>query len=292
MCRFVLYKGPPLTISSLVTEPTHSLIAQSTASRESEDPLNGDGFGLGWYVPTLSDQPAVFRSITPAWNNQNLLDLARVTRSHLILAHVRAATRGLPVTELNCHPFRFGRYLFMHNGDVGGFPAIRRPLLNSLGDDAFNLIRGSTDSEHLFALFIDELLRRGEGEGAQRLADALLAAVHRSRELAQAAGKAEHSYLNVGIADGKCAVALRWTSDDPAHASSLYIHTGRKYVCQDGVCAMIQPEAGQGAVIVSSERLSDDPGWQSINPNHMVLINEDSSVDFKAADGSTLFTAA
>jgi len=283
MCRFILYKGPPLTIASLVTEPAHSLIAQSTSSREAEEPLNGDGFGVGWYAPALSDKPAVFRSVTPAWNNTNLLDLARVTRSHLIMAHVRAATRGLPVTELNCHPFQHGRYAFMHNGDVGAFGAIRRQLLESLGDKAFGAIRGNTDSEHLFGLFLDEIDKRGEGEGAPRLADALLAAVARAAALSRSTGEGEHSYLNIAVADGRSAVALRWTTDDPAHASSLYVHTGRRYECKDGACAMIQPEAGQGAVIVSSERLSNDPGWQIIQPNQAVLVNEDSTVEYRAA---------
>lgn len=283
MCRFILYKGPPLTIASLVTEPAHSLIAQSTSSREAEEPLNGDGFGVGWYAPALSDKPAVFRSVTPAWNNTNLLDLARVTRSHLIMAHVRAATRGLPVTELNCHPFQHGRYAFMHNGDIGAFGAIRRQLLESLGDKAFGAIRGNTDSEHLFGLFLDEIDKRGDGEGAPRLADALLAAVARAAALSHSAGTGEHSYLNIAVADGRSAVALRWTTDDPAHASSLYVHTGRRYECKDGACAMIQPEAGQGAIIVSSERLSNDPGWQIIQPNQAVLVNEDSTVEYRAA---------
>lgn len=92
MCRFVLYHGPPITLGSLVTEPENSLIHQSYQSRERAEPLNGDGFGLAWYAPELSAAPALFRSISPAWNNANLLSLARVVRSHCILAHVRAAT--------------------------------------------------------------------------------------------------------------------------------------------------------------------------------------------------------
>lgn len=67
--------------------------------------------------------------------------------SRLFFAHVRAASStlgvshcagcdgGLPPwavangsvsTELCCHPFRCGRFLFMHNGSVGGFNRIRR----------------------------------------------------------------------------------------------------------------------------------------------------------------------
>jgi glutamine amidotransferase len=92
MCRFVLYLGPRARLSSLIVDPGHSLIRQSVHSREREEPLNGDGFGIGWYAKDLSVEPAVFRSITPAWNNRNLQNLARVVASDCVLAHVRAAT--------------------------------------------------------------------------------------------------------------------------------------------------------------------------------------------------------
>ncbi len=72
MCRFVAYLGPEILISKLVTEPESSLIHQSYHSHEREEPLNGDGFGLAWYVPAITPDAAVFRSITPAWSNQNL----------------------------------------------------------------------------------------------------------------------------------------------------------------------------------------------------------------------------
>lgn len=117
MCRFLIYHGPPLRISQLVREPNHSLIRQSFRSAERVEPLNGDGFGIAWYVPDVSPEPALFRSITPAWSNQNLLHLARVTVSPCVLGHVRAASPGLAVTETNAHPFVFGRYAFMHNGE-------------------------------------------------------------------------------------------------------------------------------------------------------------------------------
>ncbi len=94
MCRFTLYMGPPILLSSLLLEPEHYLIRQSTHSQEREEPLNADGFGAGWHVPEYSDESAVFRSITPAWNNRNLHNLSRVVTSPCILAHVRAATQS------------------------------------------------------------------------------------------------------------------------------------------------------------------------------------------------------
>ncbi|MEM9490023.1 MAG: class II glutamine amidotransferase, partial [Myxococcota bacterium] len=115
MCRFVIYLGPPIPLSHLTTLPTHSLIHQSYKAREREEPLNGDGFGVAWYAPELSPEPALFRDVTPAWNNENLRCLAQVTRSRTILAHVRAATQG-SVLQTNCHPFSAGPLAFMHNG--------------------------------------------------------------------------------------------------------------------------------------------------------------------------------
>ena len=120
MCRFALYLGSPILVSSLITEPSNSIIHQSFHSHERKEPLNGDGFGLAWYVPELTDEPSLFKDVSPAWNNANLLQLARVTRTPCLLAHVRAASPGLSVSRLNCHPFARGPFAFMHNGTAAG----------------------------------------------------------------------------------------------------------------------------------------------------------------------------
>jgi len=284
MCRFVFYKGPPITIASLLTEPSRSLIKQSIASTESEEPLNGDGFGVAWYAPQLSHEPAAFRAVTPAWNNMNLLDLARVTRTPTMLAHVRAATRGQPVTELNCHPFTAGRYAFMHNGDIGGFQHIRRELLATLSDRAFASIKGSTDSETLFAIFLDQVWKLPEIQTGLMIADALRAAVRSLEGLQREKCVKEFNYLNISLTNGEQSVALRYTNDEAKNASSLHVHTGRRYVCRGGICRMIGPAEGEGAVIISSEVLSDDPGWQMVPVNHLVTVSKLRTVEVLPAD--------
>lgn len=140
MCRYVFYHGPAIRIAALVTEPDHSLIRQSVESRERSDAMNGDGFGVAWYAPALGDRPGRFRSITPAWNNENLIELARVVESPCILAHVRASSKPFAVSEANCHPFTHGPLSLMHNGDLGGFDGLRRRLLARLSDTAFAAI--------------------------------------------------------------------------------------------------------------------------------------------------------
>jgi len=281
MCRFVAYLGPPLPLADLITLPANSLIYQSYASHEREEPLNGDGFGVAWYPPGDGAAPALFRAITPAWSNRNLHELARVTRSGCIFAHVRAATQVYAVSEVNCHPFTHGRYTFMHNGDVGGFAQLRRRLLNLLSDEAFGLVEGSTDSEHLFALFHDRLAELTEPDPPRALAQALRATIAQVTALSQDAGH-EPCYLNLAVTDGHCAAITRYTTDSAGRAESLHITHGRRYTCHGGVCRMVDPPYGVGAVIVSSEALSEDKGWIPVPVNHMVVIGPHHAVQIEA----------
>lgn len=277
MCRFTLYLGPTIRLSSLVVEPKHSIIQQSFHSTGQDDPLNGDGFGIAWYVSEMAREPALFRSVTPAWNNFNLLELAKVVKSHVILAHVRAASKHGGQSEANCHPFRWGRYAFMHNGDIGDFAKLRRPLLQTLSDPAFAVIQGNTDSEHLFALVVDELMK-GQDDGLDGMARAMGNAVQRVVALGRDYGIGEPHYLNLALSDGDHAVACRYTTHDGYDGESLFVHTGRIYVCSKGECRMLAPDQGKGCVLVSSEPLSEDPGWDPIPRNSLVRIDREGTV--------------
>ena len=244
---------------------------------------------MAWYGPEPDSEPACFRSFTPAWSNRNLAHIARVTQSGCVLAHVRAASPGLAVTETNCHPFVHGRFAFMHNGQLGGFARVRREIVGQLGDPAYAAIEGSTDSEALFATFLDALWRSGAARSAatdpgEAMLHAIEAAFRRILDIASRRGVEVPSYLNVAIADGACAVATRFTTAAPDKAPSLYVHEGRRYVCEAGVCLTIQPDHGQGAVIVSSEPLSGDAGWERVPSAHAVLIRSDGTATVRALE--------
>ena len=124
MCRWMAWLGQPVLMDELLFKTQHGIVDQSLHSRMGAEPTNGDGFGLGWYGD--GDGPAVYRSVAPAWWDANLRELAAHIESPLFLAHVRAAI-GSPVQETNCHPFRHGRWLFVHNGFIADFhtPAAR-----------------------------------------------------------------------------------------------------------------------------------------------------------------------
>jgi predicted glutamine amidotransferase len=157
MCRWMAWSGQPLLVEELLFKPKHSLIDQSLHSRLGVETTNGDGFGLGWYG--RGDGPGIYRSVSPAWGDENLRELAAHVESHLFLAHVRATT-GTAIQQTNCHPFRHGRWLFVHNGVIAGFELMRRDLMLAVDPALFAGIDGSTDSEVLFHLALTFGLER------------------------------------------------------------------------------------------------------------------------------------
>jgi predicted glutamine amidotransferase len=266
--------GPPITLDLLTTRPAHSIINQSFNSRMRTEPLNGDGFGIAWYVPEISPEPAQFRSIRPAWNNVNLIHLARVSSSPVILAHVRAATKGSGVSETNCHPFGVGRHAFMHNGSIAQFQQVRRRLRDSLSDDAYLSIHGTTDSELLFALFRDQLSRQSAERPIEAMADALRATIRDVETLTADIGTAQNSLLNMAVSDGERSAVTRYATGK-GRAPSLYYQTGSRYVCEHSLCRMVNDDETSRAVLVASEPLTDDKYWSEVPPNHMVLIDQE-----------------
>ena len=277
MCRLTFYLGEPICMADLVTRPSNSLINQSTHARERPEPLNGDGFGVAWYEPQRP-QPTLFRSKTPAWSNANLHELAEVASSHCILAHVRASTSGkFDVAEANCHPFRSGRYSFMHNGDVRGFSRIRRHLLAGLSDEAFSGIRGTTDTEHMFALAFDYLLQQDAEPSCELLAEALEHTIAQVHALVDQYAPGTHLYLNLILADGQHAAACRY-STDPDYIDTLYFNVGSRFQVIDDRCVMTNDDSDARSVLISSEPLDPDPAWQCVDRNALIMINADRSL--------------
>jgi predicted glutamine amidotransferase len=149
MCRWLAYSGSPVLLEDLLLKQEHSLIDQSLHSRMGATTTNGDGFGVGWYG--IGDTPGVFHSTEPAWNDRNLKDLAAHLVSPLVFAHIRASTGGA-IQQTNCHPFRHGKWLWMHNGLIRDFATVKRDLALAVDPSLYAEIEGSTDSELFFYL--------------------------------------------------------------------------------------------------------------------------------------------
>ena len=244
MCRFLAYSGDAIFLEDLVCKPRHSLVRQSLQASEAKTVTNGDGFGIGWYGER--EVPGVYREVMPAWSDENLLALCANVRSHLFMAHVRAATGG-GVSRLNCHPFHHGRYLFIHNGQVGDFARVRRRMEAELTDALFDERRGATDSELLFLQIMDRI------EAGRPVVDSVHEVLCGLAASMQALGITAPLRFSAALADGEQLWAFRWASDD--RPPSLYL----------------KPQRGGWAI--ASEPLGDDAeAWQPIERGQLVHV--------------------
>ncbi len=214
MCRWLAYSGSPIRLDHLLLRPRHSLIDQSLHSEMGATTTNGDGFGLGWYGRD-GGTPGLFRSVEPAWNDRNLRDLARHLVSPVVFAHVRASTGGA-IQQTNCHPFRYGRWLWMHNGLIRGFALVRRDLAFAVDPGLFPFIEGSTDSELFFYLAL-----------TLGLQDDPVPAVERAVGLIERTGRehgvADPIQMTVATTDGQSVWAFRYSSE--GESRSLFYST-------------------------------------------------------------------
>lgn len=234
MCRFVAYHGAPVFLDALLVAPAASLIAQSLSAREAKTIVNADGCGIGWYGER--DEPGVYHGVLPAWSDHNLASLCRQLRSGMFVAHVRSATSG-EVASVNCHPFAFGRHLFMHNGQIGGYERVRRQIDGLIPDALYSRRRGSSDSEAIFLAAV------GNGLVEDPVA-AVTATLRQVLGIMRGAGVTKPLRFAAVHADGRRLRCYRWASD--ARAPSLYW----------------RPE-GEGQV-VASEPFDDDARWRSV----------------------------
>lgn len=279
MCRLVVYRGHkrPLRLSELLTRPTHSIIKQSVACHERVDSqVNGDGFGVGFWTDS-AQEPCVQVGTTPAWNNGNLLRLADHVSSNVIFAHVRAASPGLPTTESNCHPFRWGRLCCMHNGQIPCVALIRRRVLLELPEPLFNAITGQTDSELCFMIFLQELgLEQAQNPTSQSLTAAMHATIRRIQRLCNDAGDSR-CVLNLVVSDGDTVVCTRYAGGGAVHASLYYTSGSGWEEVADGEYVMSHRERVPYAHLVASEPLTaDSRDWVKIPYDGICVITGES----------------
>lgn len=281
MCRLVAYLGKsPLLLKALIEDPDNSLVHQSRSLRTCSG-VHADGFGLAWYDREIDDQPAVFKSMQPVWNDRNVLQLVSKIRSSCFFGHIRASTVG-PVSLANCHPFIHGSLTFMHNGSIRHFGDIRRRLLARMEHHSFDIIEGNTDTEHLFAAIVDHLPPHEE-YSLQQLANAVLSAIALTNELqADDADPERRSRLNTVLTDGRHLVASRYISGTGVEPLTLFYARG------ETVADALEAPAlkNNPSVIVASEPLTQahEDLWTPVPANHLLLVDADLHITLQAIE--------
>ena len=261
MCRWVAYFGNAIIPETLLYETQYSLVEQSRSDRLAGGQPNADGVGLGWYGER--ETPGLYRSIAPAWGDRNLYEIASQVRSPLFLAHIRAAT-GTPVEQTNCHPFRHGRWLFMHNGFIEGYLDLRRELLLAVDPSIFSGIAGTTDSELMFYLALTFGLQEEPLAALERMAGFV-------EETGRRRGIEQPLQMTVAVSDGERLYAVRYASGpivnslfvtaDASAVRALYPDDERFQQFSDEARAVV------------SEPLGDLPGlWNEVPAGTAIVV--------------------
>jgi predicted glutamine amidotransferase len=253
MCRWLAYSGSPVLLEELLYKPKHSLIVQSLHSQLGAEETNGDGFGVGWYG--VYETPAVFHSVNPAWNDRNLREMSGHITSGLVFAHIRAST-GSPVQQTNCHPFRYGRWLWMHNGLIFDFAKVHRDLALEVDPSLYPHMEGTTDSEVFFHLAL-----------TYGLEDDPVAAVERAVGFIEAAGRRHGVEYPIqgtmATTDGESIWGFRYSSEHKSR--SLFYSTDVSTLRAQHPDSAILNEVSDDARLVVSEPLGNLAGaWNEV----------------------------
>jgi glutamine amidotransferase len=255
------WHGQPVLVDELIFKSPHGIVDQSLHARMGAEPTNGDGFGLGWYG--AGEGPAVYRSVAPAWADANLRELAAHIESPLFIAHIRAAI-GSPVQQTNCHPFRHGRWLFVHNGYVADMPALRRELMLAIDPERFPAVEGSTDTEVVFHLALTHGLEDDPPAALERTVGIV-------EETARRLGVEPLVQATFGISDGESLWAVRYATEGVAR--SLFAS------CDAASVRRLYPDnprlarLGDDDRLIVSEPFSELPGlWEEIPQSTAVRV--------------------
>jgi glutamine amidotransferase len=250
MCRWTAYAGAPVYLEDVVSKPCHSLVHQSLQASEAKTVTNGDGFGIGWYGDRA--EPGTYRELRPAWSDENLRSICAQVRSHLFFAHVRAST-GTATSRANCHPFTHDGWMFMHNGQVGCYQALRRRIENMIPDGLYAARTGTTDSE---ALFLCAMARGMAQDPVGAMASVLSDVV----DMMEGCGVCEALRFTAALTNGRDLFAFRWACD--GKAPTLYYRAG-----------------GNGLLVVSEPLDEDHDRWTPVRQGEVLIARKGAALE-------------
>ncbi len=257
MCRLLAYLGSPVSLAELLYNHEHSLINQSYQPQEMiSGTVNADGFGIGWYDDKKDTEPFSYKNTVPIWNDINLPSLSRYIESDCVVSYVRSATLGQALDLSNCQPFQRENLLFIHNGKIDKFrQTLYRAIRSELNDEIYQWVNGTTDSEHIFALLLNELQNNPDKSLEQAMHLTLL----KLKELVKYHDT--YTYANLVVSDGNRLVACRFGTKSPS--PSLY------WLQNDSTFL--------DSAIIASEPLFKG-NWHSFPENSILSVGKDSDI--------------
>jgi len=337
MCRWFAYisDSEPCLLEDVLIIPAHSLSKQvhdhylpklmhyepdaDHKSTEREIAMrnrmfNADGLGMAWYTNTRSEydectgpHPVIYKVLSQPTTDPVFTSICQNTSTLALFAHIRAASAASAITIYNTHPFTYGRYTFMHNGEVTHFPMIKRELLAELSEEALAQVKGTSDSEHLAALvftYLEQKKGLSVWETSHPLEDvkeALEKAISTIIALQKRVLPTKNvdfgaSSLSVAITDGQQLLAIRFRNHPTEHPPSLYFSTtagvslNRKYPghpdkpMENASSKKNAEEHGNHVIVASEPSTYKSEEWELIQKNECLMVGTDMQVKRTSID--------
>jgi predicted glutamine amidotransferase len=290
MCRALAYLGQPVLLDNLLYQPDSALVKQSFMPKMLHL-LNLAGFGMRAWDRGSPDphKPYSYASTALPVFDRNLKALAEKIRPSCVLGHVRgvAYNTEVEISLQNVHPFQFPgvRLALAHNGDLARFAEMKPHLLEAIRPEIVNLIRGTTDSEWIYALIVSQLADPRSACAADELVRAVDQAFAIIRRLRERLGIATSSSVNLFLTTGEQIAAVRYCFDfgcyrteDPAKVHeanltylSLWYTSGSEYGFHDGEWKMTGGADTADSIMIASEPLTRDTStWLEVPEYSMI----------------------
>lgn len=271
MCRIFGFR-------SVIQSQVHrSLVSADNALMQQSD-RHPDGWGVAYYN---AGAPHVIKSVATAMDDNLFRRVSGIVTSETVLAHLRKATQG-GLSIINTHPFQYGPWVFVHNGNVGRFAEVREALAERIPKVLRRFILGDTDSEVLFYLLLGNMARRCDlARPGYPIADVVAAIRETVAEIVELTGPlcdrddgpADSTFLTFVITNGTTMVA---------HQGGKALHfTTYKRRCPDrDSCPSFGDECERPTddgyvkhLVVSSEPLQGENVWTGLGVGEIVGVD-------------------
>ena len=226
---------------------------------------NANGYGLA--ALTAEQEMLLIRNPVQASTDDSYRRVAKRLKACEMLVHLRYANTG-DVSLSNTHPFIQDGRLFAHNGVIGDLDRIDELLGPNRA-----MVNGDTDSERLFAL-ITLAIRDADGDVRAGIKNAVN----------YIAEEIELYSLNFVLADNGSIWAFRYPEHNPLMVLQRSPGDGNRaplhHEDADGTMVVHSDDGTDTPIVViASEKIGDEPGWDEVNSGELVHVGPDLKVD-------------
>lgn len=282
MCRVLLYLGKELSIGDVIFNAEHSLVHQSYDPQlmfphhaATNAVGNLAGFGLAAWDGNISGKnshPFCYKTRELPFYDSNLKNIAESLGARCLLAHVRGVSYSHDeiVTDQNVHPFFYEGFdiAFAHNGYLPEIKVLKPGLRKEIATEFYEKIRGTTDSEWIYALFLTQLKKKQYQGQLTVLAEGVVDTLSIISSLLKKNKILAHTPLNFYLTNGRDFLATRLVLEYGRHAHkvddcleypSLWCTYGDRYIAHNETFMMTPSETKYPqSVIFASEPLTED----------------------------------